>query len=148
MMLTIVGISNFVRSFERLQKEKLPTHMTLLHGVGFYFSLIHCSAGPPGPLRKALLHRSIHWLRTPDEALTISQTFWPIGQINYGVFGISSADLSIPILALWVPCPCFLLINHYFYKKPSLYIQIPKKYLGVGVELGPERIRNLVIVCP
>ena len=46
------------------------------------------------------------------------------------------------------PCPCFPLINHYFYKKLSLYIQIPKIYFGVGVEFGPERIRNLVIVCP
>ena len=29
-----------------------------------------------------------------------------------------------------------------------LYIQIPKIYSGVGVEFWPERILNLVIVCP
>ena len=37
---------------------------------------------------------------------------------------------------------------YYFFKKLSLYIQIPKNYLGVGVKFGLERIRNLVIVCP
>jgi hypothetical protein len=29
-------------------------------------------------------------------------------------FGVFSAGLSAPILVLWVPCPCFPLINHYF----------------------------------
>ena len=33
-------------------------------------------------------------------------------------------------------------------KKLGIYIQIPKLLLGVEVEFGPERIRNLVIVCP
>ena len=38
------------------------------------------------------------------------------GQTNFGVF---SANSSAPISVLWVPCPCpcFPLINHYFYKK-------------------------------
>ena len=36
-----------------------------------------------------------------------------------------SFDLSAPILKQWVPCSCFPLINNYFYKKLSLYIQIP-----------------------
>ena len=70
-----------------------------------------------------------------------------IGLKMFGAFGVISADLSAPILVLWVPCPCFPLINHYFYKKLSLYIQIPKNYLGMGVEFGTERISNLVIVC-
>ena len=67
------------------------------------------------------------------------------GQINFGAF---SANLSAPILVLWVPCPCFPLINHYFYKKLSLYIQIPNIYLGLGFEFGPQRIWDLAIVCP
>ena len=49
---------------------------------------------------------------------------------------------------LWVPCPCFLLFNHYFYKKPSLYIRIPNIYLRLGFEFGLQRIRDLAIVCP
>ena len=64
-----------------------------------------------------------------------------------GAFGVFWADLSPPIL-MCVPCPCFPLINHYLYKKLSLYIQIPKIYFGVGVEFGPKRIGNLVIACP
>jgi hypothetical protein len=45
---------------------------------------------------------------------------------------------------------CFPLINHYFYKKLSLYVQIPNKYLGLGFdfEFGPQRIWDLAIVCP
>jgi hypothetical protein len=28
------------------------------------------------------------------------------------------------------------------------YIQIPNIYLGLGFEYGPQRIRDLAIVCP
>ena len=45
-----------------------------------------------------------------------------IGQINFGAFGVFLVDLTAPILVLWVPCPCFPLINHYFDKKLSIYI--------------------------
>ena len=61
-------------------------------------------------------------------------------------FGVFSADLSAPILVLWVPC--FPLINHYFYKKLSIYTQIPNIFLGLGFEFGPQRIRDLAIMCP
>jgi hypothetical protein len=44
---------------------------------------------------------------------------------NFGAFGVLSADLSAPILVTWVPCQCFPIVNHYFYKKLSIYIQIP-----------------------
>ena len=47
---------------------------------------------------------------------------------------------------LWVPCPCFPLINHYFYKKLGLYILLPNIYLGMGFEFGPQRIGDLAIV--
>ena len=62
------------------------------------------------------------------------------GQISFGVF---SANLSAPILVLWVLCP---FINQYFYKKLSLYIQIPNIYVGLGFEFGLQRIRDLSIV--
>ena len=71
-----------------------------------------------------------------------------IGQINSGAFWVLSAKLSAPILVQWVPCPCFPLFNHYFYKKLSLYINIHNIYLGLRFELGPQRIRNLAFVCP
>ena len=59
------------------------------------------------------------------------------GQTNFGGFGVLSADSSAPIFVMWVPCPCFPIINHYFYKKLSLYIQISNIYLNLGrKELG------------
>jgi hypothetical protein len=68
-------------------------------------------------------------------------------QIHFGAFGVFSANLSAPILLQRVPCPCFQLINHYFYKKLSLYIQIPNICLGLGFEFGPQKIRDLASVC-
>ena len=35
-----------------------------------------------------------------------------------------------------------------FTKKLSLYIQITNIYLGLGFEFGPQRIKDLVFVCP
>ena len=70
------------------------------------------------------------------------------GQIKFGAFGVFSADLSTPILVQWVPCQYFPLINNYFYKELSLYIRIPNIHLELGFEIGPQRIRNLAIVCP
>ena len=66
-----------------------------------------------------------------------------IGQINF-------AELSTPILVLWVSRPLF---NHYFqddyfYKKLSLYIHIPNNNLRLGFEFGPQRIRNLAVRSP
>ena len=94
-----------------------------------------------------------HGLRTPNEAffhrnpklLGLGKQF---GQINFGAFGVFSANLSAPILVQWVPCPCFPSINHYFYKKLSLYIQISNVYFGLGFEFGPQRIRDWAITCP
>ena len=45
-----------------------------------------------------------------------------------------------------VPCPCFLLCNHYFYKKLSLSIHISN--LELEFEFGSRRIRDLAFVCP
>jgi hypothetical protein len=57
-------------------------------------------------------------------------------QIGPKFFGVFSADLAAIILELWVPFPCCPLINYYFYKKPSIYIQIPTIYLDILVEFG------------
>ena len=73
---------------------------------------------------------------------------WQLEQINLGAFGVFSTYLSAPISVLWVPCPCFPLINHSFYKKLSLHIQIQNIYFGLGFEFGQQRIRDLAIVCP
>ena len=56
------------------------------------------------------------------------------GQINFGAFGVFSSNLSASTLVLRVPCPCFPLINYYFYKKLS--------------QFGLQRTRDLTIVCP
>ena len=64
----------------------------------------------------------------------------------FEAFGVFSAGLWVPIWVLWVPCPCFPLFNHYFYKI-SFYIQFPNKYLGVGFEFGPQRIWDLAFLC-
>ena len=44
---------------------------------------------------------------------------------------------------------CFPFISHYFYKKLSLYkFKTPSIYLELELEFGPQRIRDLAIVCP
>ena len=53
-----------------------------------------------------------HGIRTPNEAffhlnpklLGLGRQF---GQISFGTFEVFLAELSAPILVLWVPCPCF-----------------------------------------
>ena len=47
-----------------------------------------------------------HW---NSQTLGLGQTIWVD---KFGEFGVFPANLSAPILVLWVPC--FLKINHYF----------------------------------
>ena len=100
------------------------------------------------------VYTTYHGLRTPNKAffhwnLELLGLSRQIGQINSGAFGVFLAKLSALILVQWVPCPCFLLVfNQYFYKKLSLYIHIPNIYLGFEFEFGPQRIRDLALVCP
>jgi hypothetical protein len=107
----------------------------------------------PKQLGQRSMKRKDHGLRMPNKAffhknpklLGLSRQ---CGQINFEAFGVFSADLSAPILVLLVPCPCFPSINHYFYEKLSLYIQITNTYLGLGFEFGMQKIRDLAIMCP
>jgi hypothetical protein len=91
-----------------------------------------------------LHYGATHGLRTPNEAFfhwnpELLGLGRQIEQINSGAFGVCLAKISAPILVQWVPCPCFSLFNHYFYKKLSLYIHIPNIYLGLGFELNLGR---------
>ena len=53
------------------------------------------------------------------------------GQVDFGAFGVFLADLSAPILVLWVPCPCFPLINNHFYKNTKPLYPNPKYLFGI-----------------
>ena len=59
-----------------------------------------------------------------------------LGQINFAVFEVFSAEL------------CFLLINHYFYKKKLKPLYPNSKCFGLEFEFGPQKIRDLAIVRP
>ena len=69
-----------------------------------------------------------------------------IGQTNSGTFGVFSAKLSTQ----WVPCPFFLLFNHYFYKKNYIQIQLFIWYictylLWIGIWIWAAKIRDLAL---
>ena len=71
-----------------------------------------------------------HGLQTPRESFFFKNPklgrYRQIGTKILGAFGVFLADLPVLTLVLLVPCPCFPLINYYFYKKLCLYIQIQK----------------------
>ena len=72
-----------------------------------------------------------------------------IGLKSFESFMVFSTDLSAPILIIWVPCPCFPLINHHFYKMISLYIQYQIVIRDCVVfQFESQRIMDLAIVCP
>ena len=48
----------------------------------------------------------------------------------FEAFVVFSAGLSAPILVLWVPCPCFPLFNHFFYKTTKPLYPTPKYLFG------------------
>ena len=69
---------------------------------------------------EGFIHIKLRTKEWPSESFFFlkSQTLdRQIGPKFFGAFGVFSADLSVPILVLWVPCPCFPLNNHYFYRK-------------------------------
>ena len=89
----------------------------------------------------------IHGLQTPKEAFF----HWKpelmgrqIGQINSGTFGVFLAEL------FWYSES---LIHFFHYStiispKKQVYIHIPNIYLGLGFEIGPQRIGDLAFLCP
>ena len=46
---------------------------------------------------------------------------------------------TAPILVLWVPCPCFSLFNHYFYKKTKPLYPYLKYLFGIGILIWPAK---------
>ena len=46
------------------------------------------------------------------------------------------------------PLSMFSIIQPLFLQKTKYYIQILNIYLGLGFEIGPQRIRDLAFVCP
>ena len=85
-------------------------------------------------------------LWTPNEALFHQNPkFFCLWQTNWaknfgGILCIFGRTIS-PHFGTVSPLSMFSI--NYFYKELSLYIRIT-----LGFELGPQRIRNLVIVCP
>ena len=79
-----------------------------------------------------------HGLGTPNESfyhqnsklLGLGRQF---EQMKFWAFGVFLANLSAPFLVLRVPCPCFPLINHYFYKKTRLLYPNYKYLFGIGI---------------
>jgi hypothetical protein len=83
-----------------------------------------------------------HGLGTPRESFFQKfQTFWLRQTFWVETLGIFSAGLSALIFVL-SSLSMFSIIQplHYFYNKPSLYIQLSNIFLGVGFEFGLQRI--------
>ena len=87
-------------------------------------------------------NRPRHGLRTPNKAFFHQNPkLLSLGRIwadkIWGIFGqfISTHFVTESPLSM-------------FFKKLRLYIQIPNIYLVLGFEFGPQRIRDLAIVCP
>ena len=55
----------------------------------------------------------------PMKPFSLKSRIFGLGQTNWAnrFWGIFGQTISIPILVQWVPCLCFSLFNHYFYKK-------------------------------
>ena len=64
------------------------------------------------------------------------QNFWAwadkLCRLILRLWGYFRPNCQCPLWYQWVPCPCFPLFNNYFFKKLSLYIQIPNKYSKVA----------------
>ena len=82
-----------------------------------------------------------------------SQNFWAWADTFWGICGIFDQFISThfgtvsPLSIISINQPLFL-------QKLSFNIQIPNIYLGLGLEFefefefGPQRIRDLAIMCP
>ena len=94
-----------------------------------------------------------HGLRTPNGAFFLLKSrIFGHRQTNcvckiWGIRGIFGRFIST-YFGTVSPLSVFSINQPFFYKKLSLYIQIPNIYLGLGFEFGQQRIRDLAIVCP
>ena len=94
-----------------------------------------------------------HGLRTLNEAFFSlkSQTFGlgQFGQIDFGAFGVFLNRFISIHFGTVSPLSMFSINQPLFQQqKKSLYIPIPNIHLEMGFEFGPQRIRDLAIVCP
>ena len=94
------------------------------------FSLVDTATDYLWTANEVCFHRN-------SKLLGLSRQF---GHMNFGAFGVLSANFSAPILVQWVPCPCFPsigiynllhfpLYNHYFNKKHNTSIVLYIKSL-------------------
>ena len=83
-----------------------------------------------------------------SQILGLGQTIW--ADKFWGIWGIFGRFISThfgtesPLSMFFINQPLFLQKT----KPVCLYIHIPNIYLGLGFEFGPQRIRDLAIVCP
>jgi hypothetical protein len=80
-----------------------------------------------------------------SQTFGLGQTIWAYKL--RGIWGIFDQFISTHFGKVSPFC-MFPLNNHYFYKKLSLYIQIPNIYLELGFQFRTQRIRDLAIACP
>ena len=81
------------------------------------------------------------WTKKLEKICHNAETIWKFPR--FPLSRKNSFRVSVPILLQWAPCPCFLLFNHYFFKKLCFHI-----HLGLRFEFGPQRIRDLAFGCP
>ena len=77
------------------------------------------------PAEAAVLAEYTEYGRLMKPFLTISQTFGQIDRMNFGVFGVFSADLSAPIL--------FSINQPLFLQKTKPLYPNPKYLFGIGI---------------
>jgi hypothetical protein len=80
-----------------------------------------------------------------SQTLGLGQTIW--ADKFWGIWGIFGRFIRTHFGTV-SPLSIFSINQPLFLKKLSLYNQIPNIYLGLGFEFGPQRIRDLAIVCP
>ena len=85
---------------------------------------------------------------TTDAQKSLLGLGWHVGQLNSGALGVFRPNYQHPFWYNESLVRVFHLFNHCFYKKLSLYIHIPNTYLGLGFEVGLQRMRDLALVCP
>ena len=101
------------------------------------------------PFERLRWHYLSHGLRTPNEPFSRKYRTFGLGQTNWadkfwsiwGILSQTTYQHTVSSLSM------FSIIQPLFVQKTkSLYIPHPK-YLGLGFEFGPQRIRDLAFVC-